>query len=140
MDGKRLLETIERHEGYRQFPYKCTKGRTTIAIGRNISDKGISYAEARYLLKNDIEECVDDLKKIFNEQFEKLPDHAQEVLINMRFQLGVKGFRGFKRFIFAIKAWDFQKASVEMLDSKWAKYDTPSRANELSGMLLSKRG
>jgi lysozyme len=137
MSTNRLLKTIERHEGYRQFPYHCTAGKLSCAIGRNLEDKGISYTEALYLLKNDIDECVADLEKIFSDQFDKLPDHIQEVMVNMRFQLGPGGFRSFRKFIAAIRAWDIGKAKVEMLDSKWAKHDTPGRANELAEVLVN---
>jgi lysozyme len=135
MNTNRLLKTIERHEGFRDKPYRCTAGKLTIGIGWNIDDAPMRYSEARFRLNNDLEECKTDLRKIFPGQFDQLPDHVQEVLMNMRFQLGPGGFRGFKKFIAAIKGWDFVLAQKEMLDSKWAKYDTPERANELAEAL-----
>jgi lysozyme len=83
------------------------------------------------MLKNDLDECRWDLEKIFPGQFDVLPDHVQEVLMNMRFQLGPGGFRSFKKFIAAVRGWDFVKAQAEGLDSKWAQHDTPERAREL---------
>jgi lysozyme len=94
------------------------------------------YSEARFRLNNDLEECKTDLRKIFPGQFDQLPDHAQEVLMNMRFQLGPGGFRSFKKFIGAVRAWDFDRAKAEMLDSKWAKVNTPGRAEELAEVLV----
>jgi len=136
MNTNRLLRTIERHEDYRQLPYRCTAGYLTGGIGRNLETKGISYSEARFMLKNDLDECRWDLAGIF-QSFDSYPDHVQEVLMNMRFQLGSGGFRSFKRFIGAIKGWDFDRAQTEMLDSKWAKKDTPARAKELAGVLIN---
>jgi len=136
MNTNRLIRTLEKHEGFRSEPYLCSANKLTIGIGRNISDKGITYSEARFLLKNDIDECRWDLAKIF-QSFDSYPDYVQEVLMNMRFQLGPGGFRSFKKFIAAINGWDFSQAKIEMLDSKWAKLDTPKRAKYLSEVLIS---
>jgi lysozyme len=54
-------ELLIKHEGIRFTPYKCSMGRWTIGIGRNLSDKGITKEEALYLLDNDIKECERDL-------------------------------------------------------------------------------
>jgi lysozyme len=116
MDMNRLLRTLERHEGFREKPYKCTAGRTTIGIGRNLDDNGIRYSEARFLLKNDIEDCVTDLQTLLK-NFNELPDKIQEVLINMRFQLGPTRFRRFKNMIQAVRMWDFERMAAEVKDS-----------------------
>ncbi len=47
------------------------------------------------LLENDIQVCLEDLKIIFN-KFDMLPEFAQGVLVDMRFNLGHEGFRKFK--------------------------------------------
>jgi lysozyme len=135
MDRNRLKAMLRRHEGERLKPYKCTAGYLTIGIGRNLEGKGITQAEAEYLLSNDIDECVDDLRDIFPLRFDQFPDHVQEVLVNMRFQLGSAGFWNFEKLRAAVWAYDFQKAAEEMLNSKWAKHDTPGRAKELAGVM-----
>jgi lysozyme len=135
MDNNRLYRTIERHEGFLDKPYRCTAGKLTIGIGRNLDDVGIRYSEARFMLRNDLDECRWDLENIFPGQFDALPAHIQEVLMNMRFQLGSGGFRGFKKMIAAVRAWDFVEAQRQGLDSKWAKRDTPERAQELMEVL-----
>lgn len=135
MNQNRLYRTIERHEGFRDKPYRCPSNKWTIGIGWNFEDVPMRYSEARFRLRNDLDECRWDLEKIFPRQFDALPDHVAEVLMNMRFQLGPGGFRTFKKFIAAIRGWDFVLAQKEMLDSKWAKHDTPERANELAEVL-----
>ena len=134
MNINRLTRTIERHEGFRSKPYRCTSSKLTIGIGRNLDDVGIRYSEAKFMLKNDLEECRLDLRKIFPQQLDSLPDYVQEVLMNMRFQLGSRGFRGFKKLIGAVHGWDFELAAIEMLVSRWAR-QTPERANELAGVM-----
>lgn len=129
MDMNRLMRTLEQDEGYRQFPYECTAGKTTAAIGRNLEDVGIRYSEARFMLKNDIEEAVTDLRKLLD-NFDSLPDHIQEVLANMRFQLGPGGIRGFKNMLGAVRGWDFDRMAKEMKDSAWYR-QTTNRAERL---------
>ena len=50
----------------------------------------------------------------------------------MSYQLGVKSFSRFRKTIFLLANKDYRAASTEMLDSKWARTDTPARAKELS--------
>ena len=42
-------------------------------------------------------------------------------LINMIFNLGNTGFRGFKKTIAFIDGRDYEAAALEMLDSLWAR-------------------
>jgi len=137
MNYTRLMRTIERYEGFRQFPYKCTAGKTTIGIGRNLDDKGITYAEAKMLLKHDLANCQWDLENIFP-KFNSYPGPVQEVLMNMRFQLGYGGFRSFKRMIAAVIQEDYIKAASEMRNSKWYE-QTTKRAEDLS-TIMEKQG
>ena len=130
-----LIGQLKEHEGFMEKPYLCTAGRLTAGYGRNLSDKGITEEEALYLLKNDIQECILDLEKIFGSHFGTLPEIAQRVIIDMRFNLGAKGFRGFENFIAAIKASDFQKAKLEMIDSLWYSKQVMSRGRTLVEMM-----
>ena len=125
----RLKEQLIIDEGYRQFPYRCTAGKLTIGVGRNIQDVGISKEEAEHLLENDIMKSIIDLKKIF-ENFENLPENVQYVLMNMRFQLGAGTFRKFKNFIKAIRIESWNQAADEMKDSLWYK-QTKNRTKRL---------
>lgn len=114
----RIRDQLMRHEGLRLKPYKCSQGKLTIGIGRNLEEKGISMAEAALLLDNDIFECLEDLKEIFS-MFEAFPENVKLVLTDMRFNLGPLGFRKFKRMIAAVKLNDWQEAAKEMKDSAW---------------------
>lgn len=57
-----------------------------------------------------------------------LSPKRQGVLTRMVYQLGLKGVKNFKRTLVAIEEGDFDKVADEMLDSKWLREDTPSRA------------
>ena len=133
MDFVAVRQMLIKDEGLRLKPYRCTAGKLTIGVGRNIEDKGISEKEAVFLLGNDISECVDDLNSLFND-FLQLPEDIQHVLINMRFQLGPKGFRGFRMMINAVKAADWPEMIRQMKDSSWY-VQTPNRANRLISLV-----
>jgi len=122
-------ERIERHEGRRNFPYKCSEGYLTIGIGRNLDTNGLTDAEVDFLFATDYQQAV-ELAKSFH-VYAGLNDMRQGVLVEMCFQMGRAGVAKFKNFLAAAERADFYAASAEMLDSKWAK-QTPKRAKELS--------
>ena len=121
---------LMKHEGLRLKPYQCTAGKWTIGVGRNIQDRGITEAEAMHLLDNDIDECQEELDRIIPWWIEK-PAYVQLVLINMVFNLGATRLLGFKKFLKAVEENNFDLASTEMLDSRWAE-QVGQRSIELS--------
>jgi lysozyme len=133
-----MVDLIKRHEGYRQYPYKCTAGALTCAYGRNLDAVGISEDEAEVLLNNDIVRAEEDLTKVFDSDFlyesGDLSYNRYSVLVNMMFNLGLTRFKGFKKMIQAVKDQDFDEAAREMLDSRWAK-QVKQRAYELALMM-----
>ena len=133
MNIKKIADQLILHEGLRLKPYHCPAGKLTIGIGRNLEDKGITEKEALMLLENDIKECLEDLKTIFN-KFDMLPESAQRVLVDMRFNLGHEGFRKFKNMIKAVKQQDFHSAAREMRDSLWY-HQVGERADRLTKMM-----
>ena len=129
-----IKQMLTQHEGLKLKPYKCSAGYLTIGIGRNLETKGITEDEADFMLTNDILDVFSDLQSIFP-NFNKFSNNWQYALIDMRFNLGPGGFRSFKRMIAAIKAYDWDKAIVEMLDSKWAE-QVKERAHDLLVMMI----
>ena len=135
MNRAKVQEMLISHEGMKFTPYRCTAGRLTIGVGRNISDKGITKEEAIMLLNNDISECKRDLANlVFKGQFYKFPEPIQHMLMDLRFQLGWKGFRDFRKMIIAFKELNYEEAIVQMMDSAWYG-QTTNRANELIEMI-----
>lgn len=115
MKYKSIEEQVAAHEGYRHKPYRCTNNKLTIGYGRNIESVGISMSEARVLLRNDIDDCVNDCFAIFS-NFEVFSRSRKWALIDMRFNLGYSGFRRFRKMIAAIHAGDWETAAK---DSNW---------------------
>lgn len=155
-----LAKLLIKHEGLKLDVYQCPAGYPTIGVGRNLQTngltkdecdylnlgtydrnaviaklevRGITEQEAYYLLINDIDNIIHELLDRF-EWVEALPDEVKIVLISMAFNMGMSGLLGFKKTLKMIEMGDYKSASVEMLDSKWAK-QVGSRAVELSEML-----
>jgi lysozyme len=129
---QQLTDQLIQHEGVRLKPYRDTVGKLTIGCGRNLDDVGIWHKEAMMLLEHDIEACLGDLSQF--SWFASLDEVRQRVVVDMRFQLGPTGFRGFKNTIKFIASGQYELASRAMLSSKWAR-QTPSRAKRLAGWM-----
>jgi len=122
-----------RDEGMKNFPYPDAKGKTTIGVGRNLTDKGLSDVEVRFLLANDITETADALHAAFP-WFAGIDGPRQGVLINMAFNMGIEGLSGFAKFLAAVMRHDWNAAADEMLKSMWAA-QVGDRAVRLSSQM-----
>ena len=91
----RIKEQLVRHEGLRLKPYRCTAGKLTIGIGRNLDDCGITQSEAYVMLINDIMNCEKQLQSKIPDIYNGLDEVRKSVLLNMCFNLGISGLLGF---------------------------------------------
>lgn len=130
----RIKAQLVRHEGLRLKPYRCTAGKLTIGIGRNLDDCGISQSEAYVMLINDIMNCEKQLQAKIPDIYNGLDEVRKSVLLNMCFNLGINGLLGFKNTLAFVKAGDWERAANNMLVSKWAK-QVGRRAIELSELM-----
>lgn len=133
MNATFLAAELERDEGLRLLPYKDSVGKTTIGIGRNLDDVGISEAEARAMLAADIARVEADLDRELT-WWRKLDEDRQRVLANMAFNLGVAKLLTFKNTLGSIFVGDYQAAADAMLASKWASQVGP-RATRLAARM-----
>lgn len=132
MDVEALKKQLIEDEGLTYKPYKDSRGITTIGVGRNLDDVGLSADEVFFLLTNDIERVEKDLQTF--PWWSSLDPVRQLALANMRFQLGPNRFRGFKNMLYAIEIGDYQGASKEALNSDYAK-QVPRRAAKVAFQL-----
>ena len=133
------IAQVKRHEGLSLVPYRCPAGYLTIGYGHNIDagngpdikeDDRITEKEAEKLLELDLRAVGTSLDSALP-GWRKLDEPRQSVILNMAFNLGVRGLMGFKKALAAVKAGDFENADSEMLDSKWRR-DVKVRAYELA--------
>lgn len=159
---QKLTELLKIDEGCELKVYIDSVGEPTIGIGRCLTTKGLSkdecdflklgtydknaviaklevrgitLNEAEYLLSNDIDYFTSELSKSLS-FFNKLPEIAKIVLLNMCFNLGVNGLLKFKNTLSFIEKGQYIAASKEMLNSNW-KNQVGQRAYRLSKMLES---
>jgi lysozyme len=125
-----IEDQLRRDEGVRLNLYQDTRGKWTIGVGRNLSDVGISMAEANTLLSNDILAASNALERAFP-WTTALDSVRFFVLVNMTFNMGIGALAGFKDFLNKVQQGDFRAAAGAMLDSAWAREVGP-RAQRLS--------
>lgn len=119
-DRNKLIADLKRDEGVRLHAYKCTAGKTTIGVGRNIDDVGITEEESDYLLDNDIHRVALELDRALP-WWTDLNEPRQRALLNMTFNLGISGLLKFKNMIAALHEFRWDDAAEAALDSLWAK-------------------
>lgn len=96
--------------------------------------EGLTEDQAEILLCVDVGKAHNQLCDTYA-WYDGLDDVRKAVLISMVFNLGFKGFIGFRRTIGAVASGEYREAAKFMLESKWAK-QVRSRALELSEMML----
>ena len=132
---KDIIEQLKVNEGYKPKVYKCTAGVDTIGVGFAIKDLELSEDVCDLILQEKLEVLEERFEDKFD-WFKTSPIEVRNVMLNMAYQLGFRGFCKFKKTIGYFKEADWEDASKEMLDSRWAK-QTPNRAKELSEIIKS---
>jgi lysozyme len=130
---KSLKDLLVKHEGVRLYPYQDTTGHWTIGIGRNLTDSGLYQNEPYMMLDNDINYFTSKLESILP-YFNKLDEVRKIVLVDMCFNLGIKGLLKFKDMLDAIRKKDWERAAEEIIDSLASK-QTKNRYAELASMM-----
>ena len=116
----KLIEQLKIHEGVKLKPYKCSAGKLTIGVGKNIEDNGITLEEAEYLLQNDIAEARSQLLHAFPWMGE-FNDARISAMINFTFNVGIGTVKKFENTLAYMQSGDWDKAADEMMDSRWAR-------------------
>jgi lysozyme len=134
----RLLESVKKHEGYRNKVYLDTLGKRTVGVGHlcveDWWDDNVEYEEKFLMdiLQKDLQESIRGARELMEEYGCKdIDEKAEELLIEMVFQLGKTGVSKFRNMWKCLSELNYVGASFEMLDSKWAK-QTPNRAKAMA--------
>jgi lysozyme len=142
MDMQRLLKSVRDHEGYRNKVYLDTLGKRTVGVGHLCvedfweDDKEYDEQFLMEILEKDLENAISGAEELLKGC--NLPSLANEIVVEMVFQLGKTGVSKFHNFLAALRDDPPQwlTASEEMLDSRWAK-QTPNRAKKMSELMAS---
>ena len=128
-----LIESIKKNEGYVKVVYKDSLGIDTIGYGFAIKDLELDEDICDEILLRKLKDLDKKVNKKFG-WFIYMPPNIKDVVMEMCYQLGVTGFSKFRKTIAFLQDKQWQEASVEMLDSLWAK-QTPNRAKSLSDIV-----
>lgn len=129
IDRAKLRAQLTKHEGFRPTVYDDATGRPvsigsqirgklTVGVGRNLEDKGLSEDEINYLLDNDITDCIQAAQQF--PWFSGLDPVRQAVVTELVFNLGLKRFKSFKKFIGFMGEHRWVHAAAELRNSLWA--------------------
>ena len=130
MNIQQLREQLKIDEGVKYEIYLDHLGYPTFGIGHLIVEAdeehgkpvGTPITEERVnaVFDSDVAIYISEAKKVFP-NLETLPSEAQEVIVNMTFNMGAPRLSKFKKFIAGVNAGDWNTAAVEMMDSRWAR-------------------
>ena len=132
---------IRQEEGRVLKVYRDTLGNLTVGVGHLIvpvdnivvGDE-ITEGRCRELFRRDMALAEAGARRL-SWTLGSQPPEVLHVLTCMVFQLGHAGTRGFRKMMAALRRRDYAAAGAEMLNSKWAKKDTPARAERLAGVV-----
>jgi len=143
MDMDRLLASVKKHEGYRNKVYLDTLGKRTVGVGHLCveefweDDKEYEEKFLMDILEADLQNAIKGAKDLMAEHgCMDIDEVAEEIIIEMIFQLGKTGVSKFKNMWKALSGLDYTTAAMEMLDSRWAK-QTKNRAEAMSAEMAA---
>ena len=135
MDLDKVKKRLIQEESMQLFPYKCSAGKWTLGVGRNIEDRGISDITAMQMLEEDIDLCVEELARNIT-WWEEAPDGIQEVLIDLCFNMGISRLMLFTKTLGYMGSGEMKKAADELLNSRYATM-VPNRAKRNADIIRS---
>ena len=142
IDMNTVIQRLVFNEGCVLHIYKDHLGKETIGIGRCLETnpltteekkicgditKGITKNDAFFLCRNDIYNVCKALDRNIP-WWRNLNQDRQYVLIDLVFNLGIDGVKKFKKFLQNLQIGNYEIASCELLDSKYAN-QVQNRAN-----------
>ena len=140
---ERLLQSVKDHEGYRNKVYLDSLGKRTVGVGHLCvedfweDDKEYEEKFLMTILEHDLQSAIKGAKELMSENgCNDIDEIAEELIIEMVFQLGKTGVSKFRNMWKHLSALEYSMAASEMLDSRWAK-QTPNRAQAMSAEMAS---
>ena len=142
MDIELFKSQLKEDEGIKDTVYPDTEGHLTVGVGHKVLAADnlklgsvIDEDTLDRMLSSDASDAISNAISLVDD-WEGLPSNVKYALSNMTFQLGKRGLSKFTETLDLVNAGDYKAASIEMLDSKWAK-QTPNRAKKMAGLMAS---
>ena len=134
-----IKERIKQHEGFRDTVYSDSLGFATIGYGHLVLPTD-NFVEGNTYDKETLEEVFDNDFKIASDSARELLRDIEHnyiifgVIVEMCFQLGKPKVSKFNKMFIALKEKNLDKASDEMINSRWHK-QTPKRCESLANIM-----
>jgi lysozyme len=140
-------QEIKRHEGEVLNIYEDSLGYKTLGVGHLCQPEdpeydwavgtSVSQEVVDMYYEDDFEKHYKETIHVFGseEDFEKLPEVIQRVLVNMCFNLGGTRLSKFKNMMRACRENNWKEMAVQMEDSRWYG-QVGRRSKELQDMVL----
>ena len=145
MNIEELRDQLKIDEGVKYEIYNDHLGYATFGIGHLIVEGdeehgkpvGTAVSEERVnaIFEEDVQKYISESKKVFP-NLDDLPETAQQVIVNMCFNMGAPRLSQFKKFIAGVNKGDWPTAAEEMMDSRWAN-QVGDRATRLRNRILT---
>ena len=148
IDMEKLLASVKKHEGYRNKVYLDTLNKRTVGVGHLCvedfweDDKEYEEKFLMDILEADLQNAIKSAKDLINNcpsgGKANISSDAEIIIIEMVFQLGKSDVSKFRNMWKALQQDppQYDVASIEMLDSRWAK-QTPNRAKAMADQMKS---
>ena len=135
MDALKVRKMFVRDEGLKLKPYRCTAGKLTIGIGRNLDDVGITEATAYQMLAEDVQSAEKACISIFGKGlWDKWSDNRRLGWVNFAFNLGFQRMLAFRNTLRAGLREDWAGVEAGIRKSAYAK-QVGSRADRVIAMI-----
>lgn len=142
-----ITNILKVEEGFRSKPYLCSNGYVTVGYGTKLhkdlgldpNDFPINMPEeaALLLLEDDVTKFrMALIESEYGHIFRNLNQSRQDILVSMAYQMGTSGLMKFRKTWKYLEQGHFVMAANEMMDSKWAKQDSPARAQRHKEVML----
>tara|TARA_B100000902_G_scaffold388990_1_gene435454 strand:- start:5 stop:478 length:474 start_codon:yes stop_codon:yes gene_type:complete len=141
---QRLKAEITSDEGQVLEVYKDHLGYPTIGVGHLVLESDEEYGmsvgtpitqtRCDELLFQDLNIVLKECESRFHENWKDWPEEVRLIIANMAFNLGLTRLVKFQKMFKALNEGDYKQASIEGLDSKWAK-QVYNRAKRLMNRL-----
>jgi lysozyme len=125
------------NEGYRSKPYRCTANKLTIGIGYNLDDNNFPESAAVELLRYTLSGIHYHLRETYD-FYNTAPENIKIAMQDLVFNLGASRFAKFKNTIKHLELQEYDLASKELLDSKYAK-QLKNRSKLISEIIKNKK-
>ena len=139
-------ELIRLHEGRRRYVYDdatgerlrpgdILKGNPTIGVGHNLEAGPLPEEVINLLQGEDMLTAAHGVAVTLGKDTPPVDSARWAALVDMVFTLGVNRFQKFVRMLSAIRNQNWDAASDELMNSKWAKEEAYHRASRDADML-----